>query len=359
MTRRPRHKFCIRAFWTAIGISLGVALVGGYLLSLPPSVTPESERYGLAENHAALAAPIVAAAPPFAIVDDAGRPVVQDNARANVRLWEATIKVLGHHTPNYPQQIGDCVSFGSKNALEYLQCVQIADGANIEFHAIYPPYIYGYSRHQIGKDRVRGDGSVGAWAATGTTEGGAAANDDPGCPPYNGTTARQWGQNGPPSEVIEIARKRLVKTVSPVTTAIEGRDALCNGYPVTVASNAGFGSFVQKDGRWVGVWNTTWMHQMCAIAYDGSGGPGHEYVYIINSWGETAHKAPLQGEPPGGFWVTFRDFGRMVEQRDSWAYSSFDGFTARDLNFNVFGRKERNDRENEIRIAAHRHSLAL
>jgi len=357
---KRRHTNCLRAFWGVVGACFGIAALGAYILSLPPSTTPEEHRYGLASNHVELAAPIVAASEPFRLTDADGRPVVQDNARANVRLWEAALKVLGRHVSNYPQQIGDCVSFGWKNALEYLQCVQISETGEGEFHPIFPPYMYGISRHQIGNDQIHGDGSVGAWAKDGSLKFGALASDDDGCPLYDGRVARKWGQSGPPAELIEIAKQRLVKAVSPVTTGEQGRDALCNGYPVTVASNAGFGSFVQKDGRWVGVWDKTWMHQMCAIAYDGSNGPGREYVYIINSWGETAHKPPLQGEPPGGFWVTFKDFSRMVGQNDSWAYSNFDGFKARDLNFNVFGSRKRKVRhENEVRIADRSRDLAL
>ena len=100
---RRRHKFYIRAFWAAVGLCAGVALVGGYLLSLPPAVTPEEHRYGLADNHTVLAAPIVAASQPFAITDADGRKVVQDNERAVVLLWNASVKVLGRHTDNYPQ----------------------------------------------------------------------------------------------------------------------------------------------------------------------------------------------------------------------------------------------------------------
>ena len=358
MTRRPRHKFCIRAFWTTIGISLGVALVGGYLLSLPPSVTPESERYGLAENHATLAAPIVAASQPFSITDADGRPVVQDNERAVVRLWDATIQVLGRHTDNYPQQIGDCTSFGAKNALEYLLCVQIARDGPTAFHPVFPPFLYGVSRHQIGKNQIHGDGSVGAWVAKAVNQYGVLAADDSGVPAYSGSIARQWGNSGPPEQFLTVAKDRLVKTVSPIGNATEGRDAVCNGYPFTIASDYGSTDIKPRDGQMVARRNTRWMHQMCVIGFDGTKGRKGRF-YILNSWGPKAHPDPLNGEPPGGFWVEWEDMEYITQQGDSWAFSDLQGFQARDLNFNVFGRKERNDRENEIRIAAHRHSLAL
>src|SRR5690348_400982 len=43
-------------------------------------------------------------------------------------LFEVVRKVLGKDTENYAQQIGDCTSFGAKNALEYLQCTEILLG---------------------------------------------------------------------------------------------------------------------------------------------------------------------------------------------------------------------------------------
>ena len=46
---------------------------------------------------------------------------VNDYKGKRMMLWEFTRKVLGKDTDMYPQEIGDCVSFGGKNSLEYLQ----------------------------------------------------------------------------------------------------------------------------------------------------------------------------------------------------------------------------------------------
>lgn len=355
---KRRHKFCIRAFWCAAGACLGVAAVGAYVLSLPPSVTPEEHRYGLAENHAILAAPIVAASEPFRLTDADGRPVVQDNERAVVLLWEATVKVLGRHTDNYAQQIGDCTSFGAKNALEFLLCVQIARDGPAEFHPVFPPFQYGVSRHQIGKDQIRGDGSVGAWVARSAVEYGVLAADDPGVPAYSGSVAKQWGNNGPPAQFLAIARERLVKAVSPIRNATEGRDAICNGYPFTIASDYGSTDIKPRDGQQVARRNTRWMHQMAVVGFDGTKGAKGRF-YVLNSWGPTAHPAPLNGEPPGGFWVEWSDMEYITQQGDSWAYSDLQGFKARDLNFNVFGHSRKANHEREVRIADRRFGLAL
>ena len=124
----PREKLRIQAILFAIFGNLGiiaVVLVIALWISVKPTITPEENRYGLAKNHAILAAPLVAASPAFQIVDDQGRPVVQDNIRANIRPWEMVRKLdspgkpVGTDWKNIPQEIGDCVSWGYCNAANY------------------------------------------------------------------------------------------------------------------------------------------------------------------------------------------------------------------------------------------------
>lgn len=248
-------------------------------------------------------------------------------------LWEFSQKVLGHHIPTFYQQIGDCVSMGASNAMEYLQCVEIAKlGDHEKYRPIFQPYIYGISRVKIGGGSIRGDGSVGVWAAQGIREYGVIPADEPGVPAYSGDVARDWGRKGPPADFINLGKKHLLKSTAKVTNYPMVRDALVNGYPVTVASNRGFrmtGS-IDKGKLWAtpyGVWN----HQMCIIGVDDD--PKRPGCYIINSWGENAHGKPADDAPPGGFWVDANVIESMVKQNDSFAFSQFDGFPEQDLDF--------------------------
>ena len=52
------------------------------------------------------------------------------------------------------------------------------------------------------------------------------------------------------------------------------------------------------------------------------------------------HPAPLNGEPPGGFWIEESTMNYIAAQGDCWAFSNFDGFPARDIDpaFNIFSR---------------------
>jgi hypothetical protein len=156
-----------------------------------------------------------------------------------------------------------------------------------------------------------------------------------GVPEYSGRVAKTWGRRGPPEEFIEHAKQFCVKTVAPVRSAAEVRDAVCNGYPVTIASN--WGGRMQPrvvDGRLVNERSGTWNHQMCIIGYDGETG-SEPYYYVLNSWGAAAHGTPPDDAPPGGFWIRTKDVEYIVKQGDSFAFSDFDGFPAQELDFRI------------------------
>ena len=306
-----------------------------------PVNTPEERRYGWSAEMAATHAHLAAEMPKFAIVGADGEAVAQDNVKKNVRLWHSSLKVLkGKHLQNIPQEVGDCVSWGASNAVNYLQLVDIAAGKDAEFHRIFPPYIYGTSRVNIGGNQIRGDGSCGVWAARAVQLYGVLASDTSGVPGYSGSVAREWGSKGVPRKWLDEGRKTLVRQVSPVGGIDDARNAICNGYPVTVASDVGYNKIVKQDGRLVGVRSGRWAHQMCFIGYDGSG--PRRYFYLLNSWGPDAHGKPLGDEPPGGFWVSEEDAEVMVSQGDSFAFAGFDGFVAREFEgLDIFGAKQR------------------
>ena len=258
----------------------------------------------------------------------------RDNTKSNIRLWEYFAKAGLSVPRNYRQEIGDCTSFGAKNAINCLQAVQIALGQRAEYHEAYPPWIYGVSRVLVGKGQLSGDGSTGAWTAKAVSTYGVLAADAAGVPQYSGRIAKEWGRRGPPQEFFSIAKKTLVKTVALVRSAQDVCDAITSGYGVTIASNAGFGKMVEEDGRMVGKWTTSWGHQMSILGYDGS--TGQRWFYVLNSWSSDWGPEPLQGEPPGGFWISWEDCDRICRQGDSWAYSAFTGFPRQDLPDNIF-----------------------
>lgn len=308
------------------------AKVSAYSLPSSSEMTPASARFGWAGSDKAKAAydKLRGGFPDFFI-----KAQTQATNGKRVCLWDFAKKALNSHIPTFTQLIGDCVSQGASNAVEYLQTVEIIRLKQPEkYRPIFQPYIYGISRVQIGKGQLglNQDGSLGVWAARGVQQYGVLAADEQNVPKYSAQVAKEWGKKGPPSSFIDIGKKHLLKTVSKVTNYDMVRDAIANGYPVTVASNRGFRmKGVADKGKLWGVPSGVWMHQMTFIGVDDDQKrPG---CYCMNSWGENAHGAPVDDAPPGGFWTDADVVDYMVRQDDSWAFSQFDGYPEQKLDF--------------------------
>lgn len=374
---RPTNKLQ-NAAWAFCGAAVAVILAGllttwgawhaaqGIVQDAPPAVVgdagpvesapanPQPQRFGwLAQLHAAQLPAGAAAAPPAELMGWAGEEQAKAARKAIgdelpelryavesapetgnrcVRLWDLTRLVnAGKHLPNIRQEIGDCVSHGTSNAVEYSLCASlVASGKYARWHEVYQPYIYGVSRVQIGGGRIRGDGSVGAWAAKGVQDYGVLAADFPGVPAYSGSIAKRWGAPpGPPKEFLAEGKKhpveaRMVKSFQAACEAIS-----C-GNAVAVCSGQGFNQVRERNGRIEGVPTGSWAHCMSFVGFDTRA--GREGLYCLNSWGPNAHAAAeryaaLDGAPPGGFWVDEKTADRMLSAGDSYAYS-FTGFAA-------------------------------
>lgn len=250
-----------------------------------------------------------------------------------VAFWDFAKQVTGDYLPNTPQEIGDCVSWGLKHAVDHLACFEIVRlGQREEFRPSFAPYFYGVSRIQIGGGELGGgDGSLGIWGAEGVKKYGVLRADHEGVPAYAGAVAKKWGARpGPPKEFLEVGRNHLVKEFARISSYEELRDALVNGYPCTIASMRGFNmqlAFDQKTNRhwWTG--RDQWPHQMNIIGIDDD--PRRPGIYRGNSWGPTAH-GPQQDGPAGGGWQDAEDIDRELRDRNTECicYSQFDGFPA-------------------------------
>ena len=255
-------------------------------------------------------------------------------------LWEIARKVIGKDTDNYPQQVGDCCSFGSKNAIEYMQFYPIMNGEKEAWTSIFPPYLYGCARVFIGNGRLgNGDGSLGIWQAKGVMNYGTIPNSTHGCPQYSGSVARQWGRSGPPENFISMGKQHLVKSAAQVKTWDDLLTALMNGYPVIVASDVGFDMNPRNDG--FNHYSTHWGHCMCFIGIDdGDGSRIEPHACLLNSWGNVFGRITdfRSGEqwPIGTMRIRKADAETMLSQNDSFAFSSLQGFPAQDISRDFF-----------------------
>jgi len=253
----------------------------------------------------------------------------RDSKGARAMLYEVTRKVLGKDTDNYAQEIGDCVSFGAKNAIEYLEATEkLMKGDREAWNPIFPPYLYGIGRVFVGKGQFDGDeGSLGSWMADAVIKYGVLRNNFEGVPTYSGKVAKKWGDSpGPDKKFVDEGKTHPVKSAALVKNWDALVTAITNGYPCTTASDVGYNMEASSDGFHRQTDN--WGHQMCFIGVDDNA--TDPYAIILNSWGD-AHghlKDFKTGEllPIGVLRVRRKDAEKHLREQETFAYSNFDGF---------------------------------
>jgi hypothetical protein len=274
-------------------------------------------------------------ATPAGAVDEATLP-------ADVFLWEAHRKVTGSLPPAKNQGgVGSCVSFGTNTAVERTSATSIVAGANAEFKFICEEVTYGGSRVEIGRGQIRGDGSVGAWAAKFIHDWGVVSREPHGAVDlsrYSEARCRDYGSKGVPAAIEALAREHPVQTYTQVGTWGDAKKALASGYGIAVCSDVGF--TMARDSRGVCRAQGSWGHCMCLDGYhvDSSG----EYGHIENSWGPNAHTGPVGWGSPStaGFWADSKTITRMLSQGDSWTFSNVKGFPEKRIDWFALRRND-------------------
>ena len=253
-----------------------------------------------------------------------------------VRLWDFTREVLGEDTENYAQKTGSCVAFGAKNAIEYLSCVEIAKNNESElFRPQFTPYMYYTSRVLVGKNRLTGAGSLGSWMAKAVEEYGTVSRDIEELPEYSGKLEDQWGfGRGDCKKWVDEGDDHLIRTTARISNWSQLVEAICNGYPVTMASNLGFNMKPSGDGFHKR--RGSWAHQMCLTGVCDGAKP---WAGILNSWGPTTHGTVTDFEtgedwPAGMLRVRPEDLEPAFKSGELFAFSQFDGFPEQDLSWN-------------------------
>lgn len=275
--------------------------------------------------------------------------------RKNMVLSNYFRKVVGRDAPKGPQGIGDCVSWGWGNLVNYLAALQIyqalqakgllmVDPDNLEGvaekAAIIAEYqeaateiIYAFSRIEIGKQNgSMSDGSVGAWAAQAVEKLGTLSRPylesvlGPGKGAYDKNRAKNWGANGVPDALEPAARTHKVQAVSLVKTAQEAAALVQNGYPVAVCSGQGF--TMTRDGQGFCSPQGVWQHCMLimGVRFDRPG------FCISQSWGANTPEGPTDlDQPDNTFWAEWNVVDRMLAVGDSFTGRTFEEYKAQDF----------------------------
>lgn len=265
------------------------------------------------------------------------------------KAFQMTMEAKGNRDPqvlpyNF-QQTGSCVGAGGGNMAKTLMCVEIQQGELEEYKEIWWPFTYGRSRYRAGMT-TPGEGSQGStWAEAATQDGLFVREEKPGLPEFqndqgwlkiSGSTEVSWS-DGDAKQTIEckdLGLLHLIGKAVPIKNADEGKAALANGYPLTQASNFGTRG-PKKTGNpevMLAKWDGSWSHQTYIDeAWD------HPSLGLIfrwgNNWGKTAHGAPTQGEPWGGFYIEASTFDQICKGREVFAFSGFSGFKVRSIDW--------------------------
>ena len=298
-----------------LAIGAAVAWLGSRPVVVPP--LPDDPIFGgWVKNDDEVKAVRATLATPYFSDTDAGKDENVFGLPESVYLWKAQLKAAGGLLGPYDQNpVGSCVAFGTTYATETSLCVGIAQGdmAN-EFRSFSREVVYGGSRVQIGKGKIRGDGSVGAWAASFVNEYGNLPRDrydGYDLREYSPSTCREFGSRGVPASLLPKTKDYPVSGIAQVRNGAEARKALANGYAIAVCSGI-------------------WQHCMAIDGYQSGKRPA---FHIVNSWGGNYHTGPTgAGEPnSAGFWADESTVERMLQAGDSWAFSGVKGFKKQTL----------------------------
>jgi hypothetical protein len=231
------------------------------------------------------------------------------------------------------QTTGDCVSHGTRNAIDISRATDIAVKNEAESFIVRGATegIYGARGH----GRQGMSGAVAArWVHS---TGGILLRKNYGSidlSTYDSRKGIRWGTQGIPRELIQIARQNPVETISLIKTLEEARDALANGYGIAICSNYGFESTRDKNGmsRRRGNWN----HCMCVSGCDDTRDIINEMIFLIqNSWGRFNGGGKIHGQPDGSFWISSEDMAGMLRQNGAWVFSNVKGFPPRKVNWTL------------------------
>lgn len=241
--------------------------------------------------------------------------------------FKSLLKFDSSFGPSEKQTTGDCVSHATRNAIDITRAVEIdIKGDNEEFIARGATEAIYQSR---GHKR---QGMTCSGAAKYVHEhGGILLRKDYGTVNLSEYNSTLGAKHKIPFDVyVKEARKHQVKTISIITTIEEARDALANGYGISVCSGYGFSS--RRDGNGIAKRSGGWSHAMAWIACDDTRKRYNETLFLVqNSWGKWNSGPRVHDQPEGSFWIREKDARGMLASKGSWVFSDVDGFPARQL----------------------------
>ena len=259
-----------------------------------------------------------------------GAKSIKDSGKGKLALPFKSVLKFDKKAYSERQTTGDCVSHGTRSAVDLSRAVEIdIKGEKEGWHYRgATEAIYGARGHG-------GQGMSCSRAATFISQSGGILlrKNYPGIADfskYNGNLGAGWGSRGLPDKVIDEAEKHQVKTVSLIKSTEEARDALANGYGICVCSGYGFSN--KRDSKGIARKSGSWAHAMAWVAVDDTHDRYNETLFLVqNSWGLWNSGPKVHDQPDGSFWIRESDAAGMIAQRGSYAFSNVNGFPPQKL----------------------------
>jgi len=268
----------------------------------------------------------------------------------DVSLWLPLMELM----PGWKrgkQGIGDCVSWGGELAETQLMSIQAKTGASEWIAEAATEPNYGGSRVEVYNKKSGGyqDGATGYGMAQWALKYGVllridyskeTGNPEHDLRVYSANKAKEWGNYGcgganDKGKLDSVAKKYPVAGVAEVKSIQELISALCNGYPCTIASMAGYGDMVRNSDGIVRM-SGQWAHQMM---FGGLRWLNNKPLFrLFQSWGNSCGT----NNDPGiihpeiskcSWWVTESDANWMIQNGECWAFADVQGFPPRKLDF--------------------------
>lgn len=241
--------------------------------------------------------------------------------------FKSLLKFDPNFGPSERQTTGDCVSHATRNAIDITRAVEIDIKGDLEsFEARGATEgIYQSRGH-------KGQGMTCSGAARYVNQNGGILirkkYDQIDLSVYNSDIGAN--HKIPFDVYVKEAMKHQVKTISMITTVQEARDALANGYGLSVCSGYGFSSTRDKNG--IAARSGGWGHAMAWIACDDTRTRFNELLFLVqNSWGKWNSGPRVHDQPEGSFWIREADARGMLAEQGSWVFSDVNGFPPREL----------------------------
>ena len=255
---------------------------------------------------------------------------ISDSGKGKLSLPFKSVLKFDSQAYSERQTTGDCVSHSTRNAVDLTRAVEIdIKGEREGWHYRGATEgIYGCRGHS-------GQGMSCSRAATFVSKTGGILlrKNYPGIADfskYNGSMGAKWGARGLPDKVIDEANDHQVKTVSLVKSVEEARDALANGYGISVCSGYGFSN--SRDSKGIARRSGSWSHAMAWIACDDTHERFKETLFLVqNSWGKWNSGPKVHDQPDGSFWIREKDAAGMLSGRGAYAFSNVNGFPPQKL----------------------------